>query len=273
MQELAFKILGVGAWGSSFRNWQELKQRMAGEPFVDDGVKGPKPEVIPANERRRAPLPVRLAVEASSQACANSGLAPENLGCVFVSGLGDTQLTDYMCKVLAGENKALSPTKFHNSVHNAAAGYWTISTDCMQAANSIAGFGESVSLTLMEALVQAQTEQRALLITFYDAPSSPILKELLKNEHAFSVSIVLAPSKLVNEQMENTNAPELLASTLEQSADWPSGNWEGDLADCYANNPVARILPFLELLTKKRTKVDMPLSNETILSVSRAEVL
>jgi len=62
-------------------------------------------------------------------------------------------------RLLAGENKALSPTKFHNSVHNAAAGYWTISTGCMQAANSVAGFDNSVSLTLLEALIQADAEQ------------------------------------------------------------------------------------------------------------------
>jgi len=196
MQSLAFKVLGVGAWGSGFRNWIDLQKCLAGESLEDDGAKGPKPEVIPPNERRRAPLPVRLAVEASWQACIDAEFSPDQLGCVFVSGLGDTQLTDYMCKVLAGENKALSPTKFHNSVHNAAAGYWTISTDCMQAANSVAGFGESVSLTLMESLIQAHAEQRALLLTFYDAPSSPVLKELLKNEHSFAVSMIIAPSTI-----------------------------------------------------------------------------
>lgn len=267
MQDLAFKVLGVGAWGSSFRNWSDLQSRLVGGQFEDDGAKGPKPEVIPANERRRAPLPVRLAVEASSQACAHADIDPGQLACVFVSGLGDTQLTDYMCKVLAGENKALSPTKFHNSVHNAAAGYWTISTNCMQAANSVAGFDESVSLTLMEALVQAQAERRALLLTFYDAPSSPVLKELLKNEHSFAVSIIIAPSDL-DIARANTAAPELSASVIEQISDWPDGSWSGDLATCYVTNPMARILPFLELLTSQRKELTMPLSAATALSIS-----
>ncbi len=271
MQKLVFNVLGIGAWGSGFRNWSDLQIRMTGGQVEDDGAKGPKPEVIPANERRRAPLPVRLAVEASSQACEHAGIAPSELACVFVSGLGDTQLTDYMCKVLAGENKALSPTKFHNSVHNAAAGYWTISTGCMQAANSVAGFGESVSLTLMEALIQAQAEQRALLLTFYDAPSSPILKPLLKNEHAFAVSIVIAPSNMTPPAPGNNDATELVASVVEQAVDWPSGEWSDDLAECYTTNPVARILPVLELVTGQREDLIMPLSSATALSFSRTK--
>lgn len=261
MNRLSFNILGVGAWGPRFRNWQDLQALMAGKQLEDDGAKGPKPSVIPANERRRAPLPVRLAVESSSQACQQAGLQASDLASVFVSGLGDTQLTDYMCKVLAGENKSLSPTKFHNSVHNAAAGYWTISTDCMQAANSVAGFNESVSLTLMEALVQANAEQRPMLLTFYDAPSSPILKELLENEQPFAVSIIVSPS---------ANA-DFSASVQETTASWPTLSLPEDLQACYEHNPCAKILPVLELLTGARQSLTMPLSAESALTFARTE--
>ena len=264
MNNLSFSILGVGAWGPRFRNWQDLQDLMAGKEIEDDGAKGPKPEVIPANERRRAPLPVRLAVEASSQACEMAGLDASQLASVFVSGLGDTQLTDYMCKVLAGENKSLSPTKFHNSVHNAAAGYWTISTDCMQAANSVAGFNESVSLTIMEALVQAHAEQRPLLLTFYDAPSSPILKELLENEQPFAVSIIITP-------MPSGADVRLTASVSEEQLKWPTMDLKGELAECYEHNPCAKILPVLQFLTGDRTELSMPLSDGTALNISLVE--
>ena len=262
MKSLAFDILGVGAWGPRFRNWQDLQAMLAGQEIEDDGAKGPKPEVIPANERRRAPLPVRLAVESSSQACEAAGIDPAELACVFVSGLGDTQLTDYMCKVLAGDNKALSPTKFHNSVHNAAAGYWTISTGCMQTANSVAGFENSVSLTLIEALIQAEAEQRPLLLTFYDAPSSPVLRELLKNEQPFAVSIIIAPHSVPGSDAG------FRARVDAVSSDWPEHSWSGDLQHCYDNNPVARILPVLGLLNGSADEVLMPLSPTTSLRIA-----
>jgi len=264
MREFSFDVLGLGAWGPRFRNWADLQALLTGHDVEDDGSKGPKPEVIPANERRRAPLPVRLAVETSTQACQSAVLDPKQLASVFVSGLGDTQLTDYMCKVLAGDNKALSPTKFHNSVHNAAAGYWTISTDCMQAANSVAGYAESVALTLTEALVQADLEKRPLLLTFYDAPTSPILRPLLKNEHPFAVSIVISPSHVTSERPAIAS---LRAKVSQGSSTWPKRSWGAELQACYEQNPVARILPFLEMILGIESKLTMPLSSATSLQV------
>ncbi|RBP53727.1 beta-ketoacyl synthase chain length factor [Arenicella xantha] len=265
MKPISFSVLGVGAWGLNARNWEDLRTLLVGGELADDGSKGPKPAVIPANERRRAPLPVRLAVEASSQACDAADVDPAEVACVFVSGLGDTALTDYMCKVLASDNKALSPTKFHNSVHNAAAGYWTISTGCMQAANSVAGFNESVSLTLLEALTQAEVEQRALLLTFYDAPASAVLKPLLKNDTSFATSIVIAPTAIAD-----PSASRFSASVSQASVDWPAGNWRGELQACYETNPVARILPFLQLLMSgEHDTLAMPLSGQTALRVEK----
>lgn len=271
MKQIDFSILGLGAWGANFRNAEQLQQVLNGEHIEDDGAKGPKPEIIPANERRRAPLPVRLAVETSWQACENASLDPSTLGSVFVSGLGDTQLTDYMCKVLAGDNKALSPTKFHNSVHNAAAGYWTISTGCMQAANSVAGYEESVSLTLLESLIQADAEQRPILMTFYDAPVSPVLKPILKNEHAFAVSIIIAPRSLKLTSNLHFSASVKIANQTEQGqTQWPVGNWQEPLNTCYQTNPVARILPLIEMINNHKNEpaaLRMPLSQHSHLNL------
>ena len=261
--KLEAKIVAVGAWGAGFRNWQDLQKLLEGKTVEDDGAKGPKPEIIPANERRRAPLPVRLAVESSWQATQASALSPEELTCVFVSALGDTQLTDYMCKVLAGDSKQLSPTKFHNSVHNAAAGYWTISTGCMKAANSVAGYEESVSLTLLEALTQIANEKTPVLLTFYDAPVSLVLKDLLKNEYPFAVSLVLVPGNM------DIEGVKISAEILDDVAQWPL--LEGctdELKALYQSAPTARVLSLLEKLRKAKIsglneQIEVPLSAGT----------
>ena len=257
------KIVGIGAWGKDFRQWQDLQNFLSDKPWEDDGIKGPKPEIIPANERRRAPLPVRLAVESSWQASQASLYKPEELSCVFVSALGDTQLTDYMCKVLAGDSKMLSPTKFHNSVHNAAAGYWTISTGCMKAANSVAGYEESVSLTLLEALTQISIEQKPILITFYDAPVSSVLKSLLKNEYPFAVSIVLAPENV------GYSGTTISAVVKNEAAQWPKLGTKGDrLNELYESTPTARVLAVLDKLRQKSTtNLVLPLSEGTSLEI------
>lgn len=266
---IEFQILGLGAWGLGFRTWSDLADIFAGEKPQDDGSKGPKPEIIPANERRRAPLPVRLAVESSWQAVQHADVDPAELASVFVSGLGDTQLTDYMCRALVAPNKALSPTKFHNSVHNAAAGYWTISTGCMQAANSVAGFQQSVPLTLMEALIQSQIEQRPVLITFYDAPCSDVLHDLLKNEVSFATSVIVAPPNTTS------SLPNYQAQVIQEAVEWPDFTADKVLQNIYTSNPSGRVLPILKAIAldnvaskSLQEPLKMPLSAQTSFQLS-----
>lgn len=271
MTHLSCKIVALGAWGVGFSNWPDLQNLLQGGVAIEklageNIVSGPKPDIIPANERRRAPLPVRLAVESSWQATQLANVNPQELSCVFVSGIGDTQLTDYMCKVLATDNKQLSPTKFHNSVHNAAAGYWTMSTGCMKAASSIAGFGESVPLALLEAIVQCVSENVSVLLTFYDAPSCMILQNLLKNDQSFSVSMIIVP---LASKKEGTL---LAVEVKQQAANWPAVDFPANLQHCYENNPAARLLPILEKIKKQNclpaSSLNMPLSTGSSLSIT-----
>ncbi|WP_100656139.1 beta-ketoacyl synthase chain length factor [Alteromonas flava] len=264
--QLTCKVASIGTWNGFFEDWTALQALLNGSPMPEDKQKSPKPGIIPANERRRAPLPVKLAIESSMQATLNQQIDPKTLTCVFVSGLGDTDLTDYMCKVLASDNKELSPTKFHNSVHNAAAGYWTISTETMSAANSIAGYQESVSLALFEAMVQCQSENVPILVTFYDAPVSQVLQPLLHNQEAFAFSLVLyptsspTPGQIVTARVETT-----------QRADWPSLKVDNEyLHSLYQSNPTARVLCLAELLNNPSLFdgcLTMPLSDSTTLSI------
>ncbi|MCW8108905.1 beta-ketoacyl synthase chain length factor [Alteromonas ponticola] len=261
-RDLTCKVASIGAWGSYFDSWETLQQLMQTKSVPAAKNKGPKPEVIPPNERRRAPLPVRLAVESSWQASQSAGIAPDTLTCVFVSGLGDTDLTDYMCKVLASEHKELSPTKFHNSVHNAPAGYWTISTKTMCAANSVAGFEESVSLTLLEAMIQCESEGVPLLVTFYDAPVADRLKPLLTNQEPFAFSLIIYP---LSADIEGIALRARVNNS--QTATWPVLSTENQyISGLYTDNPSAKILCLAEIFNQKNKAhegINLPLSKGT----------
>src|SRR3546814_2131149 len=80
--------------------------------------------------------------------------------------------SDLLCTTLASDARALSPTRFHNSVHNAAAGYWTIGTGCHAPSTAISSFDASFAQGLLEALVQLRTGAQAVLLVAYDAPSA-----------------------------------------------------------------------------------------------------
>ncbi len=231
-------IIAAGAWGPGFADWESLKSLLqGGEVDRKDTVKSPKPEIIPPNERRRAPLPVRLAVETSWQALQASDIDVREPACVFSSALGDTDITDYMCRILAGANKMISPTKFHNSVHNAPAGYWTISTGCMQGANSIAAFDDSFSLALMEAAVQCTLEETPVLLSCFDSPSPPPLRPILRTEEPFSGSLLLHPDPDSGTPME--------IHTVGEPSRWPELGADA-LSRLYETNQSARMLCLLE---------------------------
>ncbi|MFT5116669.1 MAG: hypothetical protein ACI9NY_000191 [Kiritimatiellia bacterium] len=274
MNPISFSVLGIGAWGPGFSDWRALAELMgsqSSEPVLQDNYrKGPKPQIIPANERRRAPVAVRLAVESSWQAVNNAHISAKDLACVFASGYGDTQLTDYMCRALNTESKQLSPTKFHNSVHNAAAGYWTISTDCHAPANSIAGLEWSVPLALLDAVIQSEQEHRPLLITCFDADVALIMRSIMDNDFLFSSSIVVTTEKI-------NHAPQFTLELVQQACDWPTVEFNRPLLSLYRDNPSAKRLALLSLIslpTEHSTQtgsssIDLPINEHSFIRITK----
>lgn len=244
--DLQCMVVGIGAWGPGFSDWPTLQTLL--RDGVSDApltVANPAPQIIPANERRRAPLPVKIAVEVSWQALQQSGLAAGDVACVFGSGLGDTEITDYMCRVLTTELKQLSPTKFHNSVHNAAAGYWTISSGCMKSANSIAAYHQTAGLALLEGISQCVLQQEPVLITLFDTEAHATYRQIFPCEQSFGAAILVQPMSA----QAGDDKPVVLTLTDEQHA---AAVEFADplLAKLAATNPAAGILGLLSLLAQ-----------------------
>ena len=128
MSGLVAGIEGIGFWAPGLPSWQAACDFVANGTLQDDAPARPAPRLLPANERRRAPDTVAVALEVALAACEAAGADPATLPSVFASTHGDLGITDYICTTLASDARALSPTKFHNSVHNAAAGYCTIAS-------------------------------------------------------------------------------------------------------------------------------------------------
>lgn len=261
-----FSLLSIGCWGPGFNNWSELSDIFINKNAKLTATLNPKPEVIPATERRRAPLPVKLAIESSWQAVQLSKLDVRTLPCIFASSYGDTEINDYMCRTLNTDTKLVSPTKFHNSVHNAAAGYWTISTNCTQAANSTAADEYSFSMSLLEGALQASSNQSPILLTFFDSPVCDVLHPLFNNEHAFSASIVIAPSESVDKNLKPLATISL--SFNNNQNEWPRLS-QAVLNDLYENCPTAKVLSLLEKVCSDNTasELHLPTSEDNSLTI------
>jgi hypothetical protein len=123
--------------------------------------------LIPAAIRRRTSETTRIAITAAYEACRQAGLDPKTAPAVFASLGGEIQITDALCRLLP-TFEPLSPTQFHNSVHNTTAGYWTIIQGSQLPVTAIAALDDTFAMGLLEAWTQLQMTAETVLLVCYD---------------------------------------------------------------------------------------------------------
>lgn len=191
-------IEGIGAYGPGFSCWQDLATLLAqgSAPLDLPANKPPAPALITSAERRRAPQTVKYSVEAASQAVQASGRKAASLTTVFASGMGDVGITDQMCRALTRQPKVISPTIFHNSVHNAPAGYWSIGAGAHAASSSISAFVDTLAVTLLETWSQAAFGRRPVLCVVADMAVQPPMRAICPIPAAAAIALVVSPAEL-----------------------------------------------------------------------------
>lgn len=144
-------------------------------------------------EHRRASQTTRLAGKTAREACSMAGRDPATLRPVFASSHGDTAIIDYLCAALASDPLSLSPTQFHNSVHNAPSGGWTIETGCHAPAVAISAGTASFATGLLEAAAQVVADDEPVLLVVYDIAAPGLIADAVPIHAPFATALVLAP--------------------------------------------------------------------------------
>jgi len=218
-------IEGIGAYGPGFSCWQELAGLLeqGGDPMDLPANKPPSPALITSAERRRAPQTVKYSVEAASQAVQASGRKASLLASVFASGMGDVGITDQMCRALNREPKVISPTIFHNSVHNAPAGYWSIGAGAHAASSSISAFVDTFAVTLLEAWSQAAFGRRPVLCVVADMAIQPPMRAICPIPAAAAIALVVSPGELPERPSEIARVELGVEALTRAHAPDPSG--------------------------------------------------
>jgi hypothetical protein len=159
---------------------------------------------------------------------------------VFSSAHGDIAISDGMCTTLAGEPLALSPTRFHNSVHNAQSGYWTVATRCHAPSSALTAWAGSFAAGLLEAGVQAHADGTPVLFVASDAGARGALAEVVGAGASFGVALLLGAER----------GPRTVASLrLRHEPDTaPPAPLPPALQALAAATPVANALPLFALL-------------------------
>jgi hypothetical protein len=248
MSTLTGCIQSVGLLGPGLTDWNAARAVLNGErSHVAARSVLPLPGVLPPAERRRAGRVIKLALavgaEALQPAHAPEAVDVRALPTVFTSSGGDGDNCHEICASLASRERLISPTRFHNSVHNAAAGYWSIAYGCTEASTSLCAGDASFAAGLLEALAQLACGAPAVLLLAYDADYPQPLHAKRPIPDAFGVALLLRSpatgAALPRLQLSLSDAP---AARMEHPG----------LESLRASIPAARSLPLLERLAQRR---------------------
>jgi hypothetical protein len=191
---LRVRVAGLGFWSPLLPGWAHARDVLLGLAPPPAGAPArPSARLLAPTERRRAPDTVAIALEVAACACEMARLEPRSLPSVFASTHGDLPINDYMCSTLATTPALCSPTRFHNSVHNAAAGYWTIGTGCLQPSTALSAWHDTFANGLLEALVQAVADQTPVLYVAYDVGARGPLAAVSPSDGLLAAALVLDP--------------------------------------------------------------------------------
>lgn len=241
-------VAGIGLRGPGLNGWAAARPILAGtEDWTAADIVVPPSALLAPNERRRAGLPARLALAVAAEAVGMAGLQPDAVRGVFGSANGEGAILHGLLETLATDTSQVSPTQFHNSVHNAVAGYWAMGAQSRQPVTCLGGHAGTFAATLLKALVEVAEEQSPVLMCVYDVPLPAPLADKQPTGCAFACALVLTPAPGAGA------LAGLLASWQAAppapGADRPEG---AALAALSGANPAARSLRLLQAIATGR---------------------
>lgn len=237
-------VEGVGLRGPGLDGWAASRPILAGtRAYEPRTTRVPPIELLPANERRRTVQTARLAVAVGTEALAMASRDAAAVATVFSSSGGDGDTIHEILETLAAPNPELSPTRFHNSVHNAPAGYWSIATSSRAPSSSLCCHDHSFAAGLLEAAVMVTSDSCAVAVIAYDVQYPEPLCSVRAIGAPFAMALALSPEA-------TASAFASIDITL-RPADMPETRAKlPDLETLRNTIPTARSLPLLDILAR-----------------------
>lgn len=199
--ELRAQLRGVGMWTpahASFDAW--VAAGMPRDLHVSEG-EWPRPPaaLLHSRLRRRTSTLTRATVTALEAALDHGGAAIDEVRFVLVSSFGEIETTVALLEQLGDPEGPVSPTKFHNSVHNTATGYLSIASGNHREATALAGGPHNLEIGVLEALTGlAQTGGDVALIFAEELLPAPFSRG--DADPSFAVALYLSAQRPGPEQ-------------------------------------------------------------------------
>jgi hypothetical protein len=231
-------VNGVGLIAPGLPDWPSARAVLRGEqPWVPAPSVLPVPALLPPAERRRASRVIKLALGLGLEAAAGDDVA--RLATVFTASGSDGHNCHALCEQLATGDRHISPTRFHNSVHNAPAGYWGIATKSMAPCQVLCAYDGSFGAGLLDALGQVVLDQQSTLLMAYDSEYPEPLHGVRPLSDCAGVGLLLEP----------VPTPRSIARITAWTTDAGASPWQHAPLEPL-RVPALRGLPLLERLAR-----------------------
>jgi hypothetical protein len=161
-------VHGVGLWTTGYASpgvW-------CAQTFDPEATR-PEASLLVGPLRRRATPLTRMSVEAMGQAATMAGSDLTTLPSVWATAHGEHSVAIDLLAMMRRDEGRVSPTKFHNSVHNTASGYASIATGNRALSTTLTGGAELVVSALVEATCMLETLDRDLVLVLGDEALLP----------------------------------------------------------------------------------------------------
>ena len=137
----------------------------------------PSGDLLPPVLRRRASSLARMAAAVAGQAARQASLDLSKVPLVLGSAYGEIVAAVEMMREFGGPTGLPSPTRFHNSVHNASAAYLSIATGNHGFNTAVAAGRATPAATLLEAMaLLGEYGGDALVVVLDEPPPEPFAR-------------------------------------------------------------------------------------------------
>lgn len=163
-------VTGLGLWTPGYdspSSWCD------GKP--DEAHGRPEAALLEGAVKRRASLVTRIGVEVLDQAARMGGADLSRVATVWGTANGESTVTVELLAMMQRGEGRLSPTRFHNSVHNAAAGCASIACGNERFSTTLSGGAELVGTCLLEALLLLDEGESDVVVVLADETYAPPL--------------------------------------------------------------------------------------------------
>lgn len=185
-----FLLDGLSLWTPGYDQIETWWERNP-----DPSIKSPQASQLPSSLRRRTSLLTRMAIDVFERSVNLAAIDPKTTAIVFGTVYGEIQTT-YDLLAMLGRDELVSPTKFHNSVHNTAIGYLSIAYQHQGLLTTISAGWSTLAMGILEslAILHAQQADQVALVLSEEGLPKPLLQGPEEVYDPLAMAMLLRPA-------------------------------------------------------------------------------